>query len=365
MIDLTTFFTSLGVVNGNTEATNFYDFWYGIVFNDGTITYNITEFMTYLQTTRYEFFQSLNSTYPDVYDEYTFYKNIDNPNIYDLSTFYTYGAQDAFSRPVTPTPTPTNTATPTITPTNTITPTSTNTPTPTPTNTATPTPTPTNTVTPTVTPTNTPTPTPTSSAKAALTIYQVNRNDIKTTNTTYNLPGVFSANKLGVFAIAVNELRNINSFTINGSPATLGSVVQGSTGGTMAIYYSKINTSGSKTASVTFDSSVTGIHFMAYEVSNYSQITHVASGATATTGGVVSINNLLENDLIVSITQASFCPTSIDATSQSVLNYSDCLLNGSRTKVFRYNMPSSDNFSTILSTTPANQLNGWVGVVFR
>ena len=329
MIDLTTFFTSLGVVNGNTEATNFYDFWYGIVFNDGTITYNITEFMTYLQTTRYEFFQSLNSTYPDVYDEYTFYKNIDNPNIYDLSTFYTYGAQDAFSRPVTPTPTPTNTATPTITP------------------------------------TNTPTPTPTSSAKAALTIYQVNRNDIKTTNTTYNLPGVFSANKLGVFAIAVNELRNINSFTINGSPATLGSVVQGSTGGTMAIYYSKINTSGSKTASVTFDSSVTGIHFMAYEVSNYSQITHVASGATATTGGVVSINNLLENDLIVSITQASFCPTSIDATSQSVLNYSDCLLNGSRTKVFRYNMPSSDNFSTILSTTPANQLNGWVGVVFR
>jgi len=159
MINLTTLFSSLGVVNGNTQATNFYDFWYGIVFNDGTITYNITEFMTYLKTTRYEFFQSLNSTYPNVYDEYTFYKNIDNPNIYDLSTFYTYGAQDAFSRPVTPTPTPTNTATPTPTPTKTPT------PTPTPTNTATPTVTPTKTPTPTptptITPTNTPTPTPT------------------------------------------------------------------------------------------------------------------------------------------------------------------------------------------------------------
>jgi hypothetical protein len=143
MINLTTFFTSLGVVNGNTEATNFYEFWYGIEFSDGTITYNITEFMTYLGTNRYEFFHSLESTYPGVFDEYTFYKNIDDPRITDFSTFYTYAGQYLTGIPITPTPTPTltptNTPTPTITPTKT--PTRTPTPTPTPTRTPTPTPT--------------------------------------------------------------------------------------------------------------------------------------------------------------------------------------------------------------------------------
>jgi hypothetical protein len=130
MINLTTFFTSLGIVNGNTQATNFYDFWYGIEFNGGTITYNITEFMTYLGTNRYEFFHSLESTYPGVFDEYTFYSNIDDPRITDFSTFYTYAGQYLTGVPITPTPTPT--LTPTNTPTPTITPTKTPTPTPTP-----------------------------------------------------------------------------------------------------------------------------------------------------------------------------------------------------------------------------------------
>ena len=103
MINLTTFFTSLGIVNGNTQAKSFYDFWYGIEFSDNTITYNITDFMTYLGTTRYEFFKSLNSEYPDVYDEYTFYKNIDDVRIYDFKTFYEY-AGEYFGG--TPTPTP-------------------------------------------------------------------------------------------------------------------------------------------------------------------------------------------------------------------------------------------------------------------
>ena len=93
MIDLTTFFTSLGIVSGNTQAKSFYDFWYGIEFGDGTITYNITEFMTYLETTRYEFFKSLQSTYPSVYDEYTFYQNINDNRIYDFYTFYTYAGE--------------------------------------------------------------------------------------------------------------------------------------------------------------------------------------------------------------------------------------------------------------------------------
>jgi hypothetical protein len=140
MINLTTFFTSLGIVSGNTQSTNFYDFWYGIEFSGGTITYNITEFMTYLGTNRYEFFQSLNSTYAGVFDEYTFYKNIDDNRIYDFYTFYTYAGEYLTGVPITPTPTPTNTPTPTPTPT------PTNTPTPTPTNTPTPTPSPTPTI---------------------------------------------------------------------------------------------------------------------------------------------------------------------------------------------------------------------------
>jgi len=138
MINLTTFFTSFNIVNGNTQSKSFYDFWYGIEFGDGTITYNITEFMTYLGTTRYEFFKSLQSTYPSVYDEYTFYSNIDDPRIYDFKTFYEYAGEYLTGVPITPTPTPTNTATPTPTPS--ITPTKT--PTPTPTKTPTPTPTP-------------------------------------------------------------------------------------------------------------------------------------------------------------------------------------------------------------------------------
>lgn len=129
MINLTTFFTSLGITGGNTQATNFYEFWYGIEFSSGTITYNITDFMTHLGTTRYEFFHSLNSEYPDVIDETSFYSNIDDNRIYDFSTFYIYAGEFLRGTPVTPTPTPTP---PTPTPTNTPTPTPTNTPTPSP-----------------------------------------------------------------------------------------------------------------------------------------------------------------------------------------------------------------------------------------
>jgi hypothetical protein len=93
MIQLSTFFSGLGITGGNTQSSNFYDFWYGIEFSGGTITYNITDFMSYLGTTRYEFFKSLNSEYPDVWDEYTFYQNIDDVRIYDFYTFYTYAGE--------------------------------------------------------------------------------------------------------------------------------------------------------------------------------------------------------------------------------------------------------------------------------
>jgi hypothetical protein len=123
-INLTTFFSNLGIVSGDNEATNFYDFWNGIEFSGGTITYNITDFMTYLGTNRYEFFKSLNSQYPEVIDEYTFYSNINDPRIYDFLTFYSYAGEYFGGVPITPTPT----STPTITPTNTPTPTPTYTP---------------------------------------------------------------------------------------------------------------------------------------------------------------------------------------------------------------------------------------------
>ena len=187
MINLTTLFTSLGVVNGNTQATNFYEFWYGIEFNGGTITYNITEFMTYLGTTRYEFFQSLNSTYPDVFDEYTFYKNIDDPRIYDFYTFYTYGAQEAFSPSVTPTPTPTSTSTPT--------------PTPTPSTTATPTPTPTS--------TNTPTPTPTSSPAGSYLLDNAYASDVVGAFSLRRLSSSYSGSVITVRRSSDNTETNI------------------------------------------------------------------------------------------------------------------------------------------------------------
>lgn len=117
MINLTTFFSGLGITGGNTQATNFYDFWNGIEFSGGTITYNITDFMTYLGTNRYDFFTSLTSDYPEVIDEYTFYQNINDVRIYDFLTFYTYAGEYFGGTPVTPTPTNTPTITPTPTPT--------------------------------------------------------------------------------------------------------------------------------------------------------------------------------------------------------------------------------------------------------
>lgn len=93
MINLSTFFSGLGITGGNTESTNFYEFWKGIVMNGDTEINNITEFMTYLGTNRYEFFKSLNSEYPEVIDETSFYSNIDDVRIYDFYTFYKYAGE--------------------------------------------------------------------------------------------------------------------------------------------------------------------------------------------------------------------------------------------------------------------------------
>ena len=161
VIDLTTFWSGWDVVSGNTQATNQYEFWKGMVMTNGQVLASQYDFFTYHNTTRYEWFRDLQFTYPEVYDEYTFYRNTSDNRIYDYKTFYEFGGQYLVPMVITPTPTPTFTPTPSITPT--ITPTATETPTPTPTSTQTPTPTftPTPSITPTITPTATETPTPT------------------------------------------------------------------------------------------------------------------------------------------------------------------------------------------------------------
>jgi hypothetical protein len=133
-INLSTFCGTWDVVGGNTSATNQYDFWKGMVMSTGQVLNNQYEFFQYHNTTRYEWFRDLQSTYPEVWDEFTFYKNTSDPQIYDMRTFYQYGAPYLNSTPVTPTPTPTvtrtpnvtSTVTPTVTPTNTLTPTPSN-----------------------------------------------------------------------------------------------------------------------------------------------------------------------------------------------------------------------------------------------
>ena len=142
-IDLNGFWQSWDVVSGNTQASNEYEFWKGMVMSNGQVLNNQFDFFKYHNTTRYEWFKALQGTYPQVWDEYTFYKNTNDARIFDFYTFYEYCGEYLVG-----TPSPTPTATPTATPIP-----------PTPTPTASPTPVP-PTPTPTASPTPTPTPTP-------------------------------------------------------------------------------------------------------------------------------------------------------------------------------------------------------------
>lgn len=91
-IDLSTFWSTWGVTAGNTSATNQYEFWKGMVMSNGQVLNNQYEFFQYHNTTRYEWFRDLQTTYPEVYNEYTFYRNTSDDRIYDMSTFYEFGA---------------------------------------------------------------------------------------------------------------------------------------------------------------------------------------------------------------------------------------------------------------------------------
>jgi hypothetical protein len=134
-VNMNTFWSDLGVIGGVSGATNQYDLFNGLIFDDGFVSSSQYDFFQHLNTNRYEFFKSYNSVDPNIVDEYTFFQNTSDPNIYNFNTFYTYAAEFIYSTPVTPTPTPSSTSTP-------------STPTPTPTKTLTPTPTPTPTIAP-------------------------------------------------------------------------------------------------------------------------------------------------------------------------------------------------------------------------
>jgi hypothetical protein len=159
---MNTFWSNLGVVSGNISATNQYDLWKGITFNDGFVCASQYDFFTHLGTNRYEFFKSYNSTDSNIVDETTFYQNTSDPEIWDYYTFYLHAAKYLIPA-ISPTPTPTTTATLTPTPsqTTTLTATPTQTSSPTTTLTSTPTQTPSQTTTLTATPTQTPSPTTT------------------------------------------------------------------------------------------------------------------------------------------------------------------------------------------------------------
>jgi hypothetical protein len=92
-IDLSTFWATYGVLSGDTTATNQYDFWRGIVMTGGTQINSQYDFFTFNNTTRYKFFNDLKTTYPEVWDETTFYQNTNDNRIFDFKTFYEYGAE--------------------------------------------------------------------------------------------------------------------------------------------------------------------------------------------------------------------------------------------------------------------------------
>ncbi len=140
-VNMNTFWSDLGVIGGVSGATNQYDLFNGLTFSDGFVSSSQYDFFNHLGTNSYEFFKSYNSVDPNIVDQYTFFQNTSDPNIYNFNTFYTYAGEFINSEPVTPTPTPTQTITPSVTPTKTVTPTPSVTTTVTPTRTLTPTPT--------------------------------------------------------------------------------------------------------------------------------------------------------------------------------------------------------------------------------
>lgn len=339
MINLTTFFNDWGIVAGNGDATDFYSFWNGLELSGGTIISNITEFMNYHNTTRYEFFHNLQSTYPDVFDEYTFYSNIDDPDIIDFISFYQHAASY-----LTPLPSPT--------------------PTPTPTNTPTPTPSPTASPTPTPTPTTTPTPSPSAKARPVVSVIGTPLHYEPTPATASTITRTATFNATGIALVAVSSSQELTGVTINGVNATLAVESTGDTGHHFYYYYVNFTSNTTSISAVlNFSSTVLAADVVLYKITNFSQSTPAAtlslSSSDILTGATIS--SLLQNDYILGIggTNNGTAMTFSNLTVSSFAAFSTLQRTTYGTKI----LTSSGDWTTTIG--PADGPIAFIAVVFR
>lgn len=337
MINLTTFFSDWGIVGVNGDATDIYSFWNGLELSGGTIISNMTEFMNYHNTTRYDFFKNLQSDYPEVFDEYTFYSNIDDPDIFDQTTFYQHAASY-----ITPLPSPTPTPTPT----------------PTPSPTASPTPTP--------TPTSTPTPSPSAKPRPVVSGIGTALHYEPTPATASTITRTATFNATGIALVAVSSQQILTGVTINGIDAT--SAVQMTDNGGHHFYYYYVNFTaftGSLTAVLNFSSTVLAADVLIYKVTNFSQSTPAATltlnnNDVTITGATIS--SLLQNDYVLGIggTNNGSAMTLSNLTTSSFAPFSTLQRTTYGTKI----ITSSGDWTTTISPSDGSTI-GFIAVVFR
>jgi hypothetical protein len=94
IINLDNLFTSLGIVGGNVNSKNQYDFYKGIQWGDGEVTNTQYDFFKKIGMSRYDFFKQY-------INEREFYRSIDDNRIFDFKTFYKHAGE--YLIPITPT----------------------------------------------------------------------------------------------------------------------------------------------------------------------------------------------------------------------------------------------------------------------
>jgi hypothetical protein len=355
-VNLNTFWSNLGVISGNTEATNQYELFKGLVFSDGYVTSSQYDFFTHLGTNRYEFFKSYNSVDSNIIDEYTFYQNTSDSRIYNFYTFYQYAGSYISGVVPTPTPSPTLTSTPT--------PTLTSTPTPTLTSTATPTPTLTSTSTPTPTLTSTPTPTPSPVAASVTYISnQSNSNDLSTyTFTSANYGGA------GFIVVAIaslgNNQRTISSVSIAGVSATELTFITdggGSNGHAISSLWGAQITGGTLgDVVVTFTGTRASCNIGVFRVQNLLSTTPTHSFTNSASSNIVSgtLTGLTTNNIIISHASSDDGQTCVwtNNTERYDVSVSNCASTGasrqapSGSLTITATFSASENFASVISS---------------
>jgi hypothetical protein len=93
-VDMNTFWSDWGVACGNQTANNWYDCFNGLTMVDGFVCANFQDFLKWNNISwgeeynRYSFFKQYENTDPNIIDEFTFYQNTSDVNIWDFKTFY-------------------------------------------------------------------------------------------------------------------------------------------------------------------------------------------------------------------------------------------------------------------------------------